>query len=305
MSDPVPSSAISDATVGGLSVIVVAGGSTGDVLVKQSDGTYLPATPSVAIGGSVGSTTNRLVKSSGTGGLTVQSTEITVDASDNVSGVGTVGCGAITASGAVGITGITTINAALNLMDPFSRLNLCNGNVKVKYQTTNLFELLNNAENAYANLACGAITASGVIAAASNSAHTFGAIGTQVLLTAGVITCTGSGLTRTLTPSAAGFTSNRGFTCDNGSVVFVQPTGGLMLTSGTGARAGTATLVAGTVTVTNTSVTTNTHIFLTVRTAGGTLGTLSYTLSAGASFTINSSSASDTSTITYFLIEVR
>ena len=45
MSDPVPSSAISDATTGGRSVITVSGGSDGDVLTRQSDGTYLPETP--------------------------------------------------------------------------------------------------------------------------------------------------------------------------------------------------------------------------------------------------------------------
>lgn len=42
------------------------------------------------IGGSVGTTTNRLVKSSGTGGLTLQSTGITIDSSNNLSGVGAV-----------------------------------------------------------------------------------------------------------------------------------------------------------------------------------------------------------------------
>lgn len=49
-SDPVPSSAISDATTGGLSVIVITGGSTGDVLTLQSDGTYAPETPSASGG---------------------------------------------------------------------------------------------------------------------------------------------------------------------------------------------------------------------------------------------------------------
>lgn len=44
MPDPVPSSAIYDATTGGLSVIVVTGGSTGDVLMLQNDGTYDPIT---------------------------------------------------------------------------------------------------------------------------------------------------------------------------------------------------------------------------------------------------------------------
>lgn len=45
MSDPVPSSAIYDATTGGRSVIVITGGSTGDVLTLQGDGTYAPVTP--------------------------------------------------------------------------------------------------------------------------------------------------------------------------------------------------------------------------------------------------------------------
>lgn len=104
MSDPVPSSAISDATTGGLSVIVITGGSTGQVLTLQANGTYAPATVSAGIGGSVGSTDNRLVRSDGTGGSTVQSTGITVDDANNVSGAGTVGCGAITSTGASSIS---------------------------------------------------------------------------------------------------------------------------------------------------------------------------------------------------------
>jgi hypothetical protein len=66
---------------------------------------------------------------------------------------------------------------------------------------------------------------------------------------------------------------------------------------------GTATLVAGTVTVSNTSVTANTRIQITRTTLGGTVGNLSYTISAGASFTINSSNVLDTSTVTWLLIE--
>lgn len=80
---------------------------------------------------------------------------------------------------------------------------------------------------------------------------------------------------------------------------------GLQLQSGTGARSGDATLVGGTITVTNTTVTANTKIILTRHTAGGTLGmALTYTVSAGASFTITSDNILDTSTITYLLIEV-
>ena len=53
MSDPVPSSSIYDATTGGLSVIVITGGSDGDVLTRQADGTYAPETPSAGSSGDV------------------------------------------------------------------------------------------------------------------------------------------------------------------------------------------------------------------------------------------------------------
>lgn len=86
------------ATIGGLSLLVVSGGADGQVLTQQSDGTYAPEAVSAGIGGSVGSTDNRLVRSDGTGGSTVQSTGITVDDSNNISGVGTVGCVAISGS---------------------------------------------------------------------------------------------------------------------------------------------------------------------------------------------------------------
>jgi hypothetical protein len=89
-----------------------------------------------------------------------------------------------------------------------------------------------------------------------------------------------------------------------GNVIALTAGKGLQLQSGTGARAGDAVLVAGTVTVTNTTVTANTKILLSRKTIGGTVGNLSYTLSAGASFTINSSSGTDTSTITYMLVEL-
>lgn len=75
------------ATPGGLSLLVVSGGADGQVLTQQADGTYAPEAVSAGIGGSVGSTDNRLVRSDGTGGNTVQSTGITVDDSNNVSGV--------------------------------------------------------------------------------------------------------------------------------------------------------------------------------------------------------------------------
>lgn len=64
---------------------------------------------------------------------------------------------------------------------------------------------------------------------------------------------------------------------------------------------GTVVLVAGTKVVSNNLVTANSIIMLTRSTVGGTTGNLSYVASAGT-FTITSSSNTDTSTIIYFII---
>ncbi len=71
------------------------------------------------------------------------------------------------------------------------------------------------------------------------------------------------------------------------------------------ARRGNATLVGGTITVTNATVTANTAVMITRKTSGGTIGTaLTYTLSAGTSFTITSDNVLDTSTLTWNLMEI-
>ncbi len=64
----------------------------------------------------------------------------------------------------------------------------------------------------------------------------------------------------------------------------------------------TAVLVAGTVTVANTAIKSTSVIEYQRSTAGGTLGELSYAITAGTSFTFTSSSATDTSTIQYRII---
>jgi hypothetical protein len=65
---------------------------------------------------------------------------------------------------------------------------------------------------------------------------------------------------------------------------------------------GTVTLAAGTVTVANTEITSGSIIRLNRQAAGGTLGQLSVALSAGTSFTVNSSSGTDTSTVYYEIV---
>jgi hypothetical protein len=78
---------------------------------------------------------------------------------------------------------------------------------------------------------------------------------------------------------------------------------GLRIKEGVGARMGVATLVAGTVTIANTSITSSTRIIVSRQTSGGTLGHLSGTRVSGTSFTITSSSASDTSVVAWVLVE--
>lgn len=65
---------------------------------------------------------------------------------------------------------------------------------------------------------------------------------------------------------------------------------------------GSAVLVGGTVTVANTNIAAGDRILVVRSTTGGTEGHLSYTINAGVSFTINSSSGTDTSTVVYVII---
>jgi len=79
---------------------------------------------------------------------------------------------------------------------------------------------------------------------------------------------------------------------------------GLWVKEGTNCKQGTAVLVAGTVTVAHTAVTANSRIFLTSQADGGTPGFLRVSArTAGRSFTITSSSGTDTSTVAYEIFE--
>ncbi|MFJ1581548.1 glycosyl hydrolase family 28-related protein [Streptomyces sp. NPDC088182] len=79
--------------------------------------------------------------------------------------------------------------------------------------------------------------------------------------------------------------------------------GGISIAEGPNARMGTATLAAGTVTVANTGVTANTRVALFRQTAGGTLGHLTVARTPAASFTITSSSGTETSVVAWVLFE--
>jgi hypothetical protein len=74
--------------------------------------------------------------------------------------------------------------------------------------------------------------------------------------------------------------------------------------SGSNGKQGTATLTAGAVTVANTAVTANSRIFLTIQSPGGTVGSLYVNArTAGTSFTVHSTSSTDTSTFAYEIFE--
>jgi hypothetical protein len=73
---------------------------------------------------------------------------------------------------------------------------------------------------------------------------------------------------------------------------------------GSNARMGVATLVGGTVTVANTSVTATSRIFLTAQTSGAAAGALRVSARVAAtSFTVTSSSGTDTSQFAYLIVE--
>ena len=89
-----------------------------------------------------------------------------------------------------------------------------------------------------------------------------------------------------------------------GNVDVTAAGSGLRVAEGANAKQGTAVLVAGAVTVANTSVTANSRIFLTSQVDGGAPGFVRVSARvAGTSFTITSSSATDTSTIAYEIVE--
>jgi hypothetical protein len=73
---------------------------TGQDVAITSDGSLASSGGSLS---GLGSTDNVILRANGTGGQTAQGSGISVDDSDNTSGMGTLGCGAITSTGALKI----------------------------------------------------------------------------------------------------------------------------------------------------------------------------------------------------------
>jgi hypothetical protein len=93
-------------------------------------------------------------------------------------------------------------------------------------------------------------------------------------------------------------------TFNNGNVAVNTLGAGLRIKEGTNGTMGVATLVGGTVTVNTTNVTANSRIFVCCQTPGGTPGFLRISARVAAtSFTILSSSGTDTSIVAYQIFE--
>ena len=141
----------------------------------------------------------------------------------------------------------------------------------------------------------GALTVAGLLttqAGVSNS-------GAAVNSSAGITT---SGLSAI--SSGGNLNAALGNVSTNGPIDITAAGQGLQVKEGANAKQGTAVLVAGTVTVANTAVTANSRILLTSNADGGTPGFVRVSARvAGTSFTITSSSGTDTSTIAYEIFE--
>ena len=88
-----------------------------------------------AVGGSTGSTDNRILRSDGTGGATVQNSAVSIDDSGNISGLGTVGCGAITSSGNHSCRNITqnSINSSTDGLNFVNTVSGTTGRIQAGY----------------------------------------------------------------------------------------------------------------------------------------------------------------------------
>ncbi len=112
--------------------------------------------------------------------------------------------------------------------------------------------------------------------------------------------------------SSAGVLSSTGHLIDDGTditvvaanLIFDTVGKGLLMTEGVNGVCGVVDLIAGEATVATTKVTGNSRVFITAQTDGGTPGWLRVdTRSSGVSFHILSSSATDTSTVAWMIVE--
>ena len=144
-----------------------------------------------------------------------------------------------------------------------------------------------------------------VIAGTANQVQIANAGSTVTLSLPAAVTAPGSVTSTTTMSAGTDLSSTAGFVSVSGTGKTLRVKGGAVTDF-----IGTATLTAGTVTVANTNISADDRIFLSVSNVNAStkLGHLTYTISAGASFTILSRASAnlttetnDVSTIAYFI----
>lgn len=162
----------------------------------------------------------------------------------------------------------------------------------------------------YAGLAGGSASISTLTGSTGTATPSAGNI--QIAGTAQQITTAASGAVVTLSlPSTVAFPGN--VSIPSGSELTLSGSAGLLMEAGNFQMGGgdmilanlcgvSGAMTAGTITVANLNVDANSVIQLTHKAIGGTAGHLSCTINAGVSFTINSTSSTDTSTVSWFFV---
>lgn len=166
--------------------------------------------------------------------------------------------------------------------------------------TSGIDRLWHGRGNNYAGGAAPTLSAQLFIDDNASGSVKYSSTGNDVLINQYTDPTTGS--VRVITNAAAGAYKPETVSCSH--FALDQAGSGHRVKEGANCKQGTATLVGGTATVANTAVTANSRIFLTSQADGGTPGFLRVSARvAGTSFTITSSSGTDTSTVAYEIFE--
>jgi hypothetical protein len=182
------------------------------------------------------------------------------------------------------------------------------------FGTTNIVTMAAGVLTATGNISGGNVTTGGLVSATGNI--TGGNLTTGGLVSAtgnvtggnittgGLVSATGNVTGGNLT--TGGLVSATGDITSAGASGFTTSTigGTLAVKSGSNAKSGTFTLVAGTVTVSNTSVTANSVIVVTLKTVGGTRGGNPDIVPTASTGFVATGAGTDTSTYNYIILEV-
>lgn len=123
-------------------------------------------------------------------------------------------------------------------------------------------------------------------------------------VTAATVTATGTLTLRKTGQPDVPLDNFGGVACVSAPLAVVTVGAGLRVAEGGNAKMGVATLTAGAATVATTAVAATSRIFLTCQTPGGTPGFLRVSArTASTSFTITSSSGTDTSIVAWMIVD--